>query len=117
MAEAHRHPTGEPWPLPRLARPRRHTGFTMIPDGAGLAGREVCEHTGTDGQTDDRRGLHIHSQPRPARPHLTHWALALGAPAAPACSVQEEGDRNGKEGAREGGGGQSPGADEEDCSG
>jgi hypothetical protein len=49
MMEDHRRPTEEPWPLPRLAHPRRHIGFTMIPDGVGLAGRDVCKHIGTDG--------------------------------------------------------------------
>lgn len=39
----------------------------------------------TDKTTDGC--LHIHiaspSQPQPARPHLTHWALALGASCRP----------------------------------
>lgn len=95
MMEDHRHPTEEPWPLPRLAHPRRHIGFTMIPDGAGLAGRDVCKHTGTDRQDDGRLPPHTHSQPQPAQPHLTHWALALGASCRPGLICPGKGRQGG----------------------
>lgn len=105
--EDHRHPTEEPWPLPRLAHPRRHIGFIMIPDGAGLARRDVCKYTGTDEQT--RRPMvssHTYSQPRPAWPSShTLGPGPRGPPAALAQSVQEEGDREGRGGAGEVGGG------------
>lgn len=67
MMEDHRHPTEEPWPLPCLAHPQRHIGFIMIPDGAGLAGRDVCKYTGTDEQTKTTHGVFTYIQPVPAR--------------------------------------------------
>lgn len=107
MMEDHRHPTEEPWPLPRLAHPRRHTGFTMIPDGAGLAGRDVCKHTGTDKKTRRPKvSSHTYSQPRPTWPSTHKLGPGpTGPPAALARSVQEEGDREGRGGAGEVGGG------------
>lgn len=84
MMEDHRHPTEEPWPLPRLAHPRRHIGFTMIPDGAGLAGRDVCKHIGTDRQ-DDGWCLHIHTASPGLPGPISHIGLwPWGPPAAPA---------------------------------
>lgn len=108
MMDGHEHPKGALAPPPPGPPPRqRRLGFTMIPNGAGLAGRDGWKKH-RNRRTDGASTNHV-LWPAPApTPHMGPWSK--GAPSRPGPICPGKGRQGGevKGPGRQGAGHQGP---------